>query len=89
MTGRQSLALILAQTLVGLVVLACATYLAAVGKLEGEAVTALFGTAVGLVGGVTATVGYSTTNGAAQRQVTQRQNAGKPPDGTLPESVEP
>jgi uncharacterized membrane protein len=50
LTGRQSLPIIAAQGLIAFVVLVAATFLAYSDKLEGEAVTALFGMAIALAG---------------------------------------
>lgn len=50
LTGRQSLPVIAAQGMIALVVLLAATFLAYADKLDGEAVTALFGMAIALAG---------------------------------------
>lgn len=50
LTGRQSLPIIAAQGLIAFTVLMAATFLAFYNKLEGEAVTALFGMAIALAG---------------------------------------
>jgi hypothetical protein len=62
-TQRQSLAILLAQLGISLAVLIAATVLAAMGVLDGEAVVALFGAAIGGVASGSATLGHSAING--------------------------
>jgi hypothetical protein len=64
LSGRQSLYAIAAQVGVAIVTIIAATVLGYAGKIEGEAITALFGMAIGLAGG-TAAVASSAAGQAA------------------------
>lgn len=54
LTGRQSLYSIGAQVFIAGLTIIAATLLGYAGKIEGEAITALFGMAIGLAGGTAA-----------------------------------
>lgn len=54
LSGKQSLYAIGAQVVVAVITIIAATVLGYAGKIEGEAITALFGMAIGLAGGTAA-----------------------------------
>jgi hypothetical protein len=54
LTGKQSLYAIAAQVMIASLTIIAATVLGYAGKIEGEAITALFGMAIGLAGGTAA-----------------------------------
>ncbi len=62
-TQRQSFAVLIAHMVLALAVLLSATMLCYSGKLDASAVIALFGAAVGLLGGNAQTLGASIVNG--------------------------
>lgn len=64
LTGHQSLYSIAAQVLVALITIVAATVLGYAGKIEGEAITALFGMAIGLAGGTAAVVSHASSSQA-------------------------
>lgn len=70
-TQRQSLAILLAQTVVAVAVLTAATVLAALDKIDGAAVTAIYGAAIGLVGPATVTLGSAMINGGPKPDFAQ------------------
>lgn len=74
-TQRQSLAILLAQTVVAVAVLVAATVLAALDKIDGAAVTAIYGAAIGLVGPATVTLGSAMINGGPRPDYRQLANA--------------
>lgn len=71
MTQRQSLTALLAQSLLAGAALVCATVLAAMSKIDGAAVTAIIGTAIGLVGPSTVTLGAAAMNGGPRPDLTK------------------
>lgn len=81
LSGRQSLFSIAAQVAIAALTIACATVLGYAGKIEGEAITALFGMAIGLAGGTAAVVSHASSAGqtAIPTRVTTR-------DGTMVET---
>lgn len=74
-TQRQSLAVLLAQSLVAVCVLTAATVLGALDKIDGSAVTAIFGAAIGLVGPATVTLGSAVINGGPRPDYKQMINS--------------
>lgn len=74
-TQRQSLAILLAQTAVAVAVLTAATVLGAMDKIDGSAVTAIFGAAIGLVGPATVTLGSAVINGGPRPDYKQIVNS--------------
>lgn len=74
-TQRQSLAIMLAQTAVAVAVLAAATLLAAMSKIDGAAVMAIYGAAIGLVGPSTVTLGSAMINGGPKPDYRQLVNS--------------
>jgi hypothetical protein len=74
-TQRQSLFILLAQTAVAMCVLVAATVLGAMDKIDGSAVTAIFGAAIGLVGPATVTLGGSMLVGGPRPDYKQLANA--------------
>jgi hypothetical protein len=63
MTQRQAFVTLIAQSGLALAALVCATVLAAMGRIDGAAVTAIIGTAIGLVGPSTVSLGTAAING--------------------------
>lgn len=59
LSGRQSLYSIGAQVLIAALTIIAATVLGYAGKIEGEAITALFGMAIGLAGGTAAVASHA------------------------------
>lgn len=85
MSGRQSLYAICAQVGVAVVTIIAATVLGYAGKIEGEAITALFGMAIGLAGG-TAAVASSTaaqTSTAMPTRITTREGTTVETNGAI------
>jgi hypothetical protein len=74
-TQRQSLAVLLAQSVVAIAVLTASTVLAAMGKIDGAAVTAIYGAAIGLIGPATVTLGSAVINGGPRPDYRQLANA--------------
>ena len=70
LTGRQALLSIGAQVVIAALTIVAATVLGYAGKIEGEAITALFGMAIGLAGG-TAAVASSAASGPSTTQPTR------------------
>lgn len=66
MTQRQAFVALIAQSVVAIAVLVCATVLSASGHIDASAVTALFGAAIGLVGPATVSLGARAMNGGPQ-----------------------
>lgn len=69
MNARQSFLILLVHAVVSVIVIAAATTLTALDKLPPSAATAIFGAAIGLVGGIQAT-----------QAVSERRNGRQPPD---------
>lgn len=78
MTQRQSFALLIAHMLLALGILAAATVLCAIGKLQADAVIALFGAAVGLLGGNAQSLGQAAINGGPKPDLTKLAEQGSP-----------
>lgn len=76
-TQRQSLVVLLAQTVVAVSVLIASTVLAALDKIDGAAVTAIYGAAIGLVGPATVTLGSAMINGGPKPDYSQLANSSK------------
>lgn len=70
LTGRQSLYSIGAQVFIAGLTIIAATILGYAGKIEGEAITALFGMAIGLAGG-TAAVASAASSPSSHSQPVQ------------------
>ena len=71
MTQRQSLAALLAQVSVGFAVLAGATVLCAMGKIDGSALTALYGSAIALASTAAAATSAAAINGGPKPDLTK------------------
>lgn len=88
LTGRQSLVSIGAQVFVAALTIIAATVLGYAGKIEGEAITALFGMAIGLAGG-TAAVASATSSPSTQvapTRVTTREGVTVETNGAIGKS---
>lgn len=85
LSGKQSLYAIAAQVLIASLTILSATVLGYTGKIEGEAITALFGMAIGLAGGTvavaTSAAGHSPT--ATPTRITTPQGVTVETNGML------
>lgn len=85
LSGKQSLYAIAAQVLIASLTILSATVLGYTGKIEGEAITALFGMAIGLAGGTvavaTSAAGHAPT--AQPMRVTTQEGVTVETNGVL------
>lgn len=77
MTQAQSFRLLIAHMAVALGILAGATVLCAIGKLQSDAVIALYGAAVGLLGGNAQSLGQAAINGGPKPDLTKLAQSGR------------
>jgi hypothetical protein len=64
LSGKQSLVSIASQVAIAALTIVAATVLGYAGKIEGEAITALFGMAIGLAGGTAAMASQAASTSA-------------------------
>jgi uncharacterized protein (UPF0333 family) len=91
LTGHQSLYSIAAQVLVAVITIIAATVLGYAGKIEGEAITALFGMAIGLAGGTAAVVSHASSAQATSTptRITTREGTTVETNGAIGTITEP
>lgn len=70
-TQRQSLVILLAQTVIVIVALVAATVLCGMGRLDSASVMAIFGAAIGLTGPSTVSLGSQMINGGPKPDYAQ------------------
>lgn len=90
LTGKQSLYAIGSQVLIASLTIVAATVLGYAGKIEGEAITALFGMAIGLAGGTAAVASSAAgqTPTATPMRVTTREGMTVETNGAIAQEPE-